>query len=159
MCRIHVFFGTCCDPSEPREDSIDSQPCADASAAMMPLTTAQLFSNVGSPCVRISHVQDQEEPTWCYVIKAHAPGSARRIAIPAKSNEAVVVRDLLTAEECQGVRDPCLCHDTENDDENEENEEECDDCACGLHVFLAKTLADFGLTEELEYADDTIDPY
>jgi hypothetical protein len=94
----------------------------------MPRTRAELcYSTVGvAPVIKLSHIEDQEEPTTCFIIKSFAPRSARQVTIPAKASAAVVVPCLLTENHAAGR---------------------------AVNVYLAKTLGDFGLGPDGNYAN------
>jgi hypothetical protein len=130
LCRVHRMAGSNDDEREPRVDYSVDQVGVDRSLAQLPKTVMKLYTNpAGTPFLRLSHLHDQGAPTWCYVVKARDPSSARRIAIPAMTS--VVIHDMLSE----------------------------DDARDGVVMFLAKTLADFGLNGAGHYAIPTIDPY
>jgi hypothetical protein len=157
QCRIHTFDGKCCNTVEPRMDDSVQQPAVAPLDSMLPRTRVRLYVAAGVPYLRISHLEDQKEPTWCYVILPLAPSSARKIAIPASKAEAIVVRDFLPKPKCEGANDvDCKCGACDREGQDGDGE---DFCACGLDLYLAKTLGDFGLTEDREYAHAGIDAY
>ena len=120
---------------------------------MMPLTKAELFTNpCGSPLIRLSHTSDQNEPTWCFIVKRRDPTCARRIVIPANASKYVVIPSFVTFKEAGVVANGCGCPQQDGADDD-------DGCECGLEFFLARTLKDLGLTEACRYAVADIEPY
>jgi hypothetical protein len=166
MCRVHNVAGRCCDPVDPQESLAVDQPAVDPLDRLMPPTTARVYENAGSPYIRISHTADEDEPTWCYAIFQRDPCSARKIIIPAKAADSIILRDFVPdGAYCGGADDDaCQCEACDRDDGDSNDEEDDDDedapkCACSLEFYLAKTLGDFGLTEGREYAHAGIIPY
>jgi hypothetical protein len=112
MCRLYVV---CSRDAE--ESSVDQHPYA-PEMKLLPRTHAKLVA----PFMKLSHVEDQVLPTACYVMPYGNPGATRRIVIPAKSSEPVVVEGVQLAAGGTQI------------------------------FLLGKSLRDLGLTDECEYA-------
>jgi hypothetical protein len=126
-CRIHAFNHLEGPQAAPRVHLSVVHP---PHMKLMPRTRAELHhSTVGvAPVIKLSHIEDQAEPTTCYIIMSCTPRSARRVTIPTKASEAVIVTGLLTEE----------------------------DAVRAVNVYLAKTLGDFGLGPDGNYADPRV---
>jgi len=137
-CRVHLFEAVKPTGAYSRTHESDTHaPCApELSQGLLPRTRAELHGfafnqapAVGvAPVIKLSHIEDQDKPTTCYIINSYKPGSARRITIPAKATDAILIKDLLTEEQGRGP----------------------------VNVYLAKTLGDFGLGPDGNYADPRV---
>ena len=127
-CRVHAFDELESPTAAPRVTHSVVHPPRPPHLKLMPRTRAELhnFAVGVAPVIKLSHIEDQAEPTTCYIIKSCAPRSARQVTIPAKASEAVCVTGLLTEEDAAGR---------------------------AVNVYLAETLGDFGLGPDGNYAD------
>jgi hypothetical protein len=132
FCRVHAFDELESPTAAPRVTHSVVHPPRPPHLKLMPRTRAELhnFAVGVAPIIKLSHIEDQEQPTTCYIIKSCAPRSARQVTIAAKASAAVIVTGLLTEEEAGRT----------------------------VNVYLAKTLGDFGLGPDGNYADPGVAP-